>query len=67
MTEIKDIRQNMVATGDPETGTVELRHGGRGMRVVLSEGQTVTLTRGDTVTEVTRKQGGFFIQREYAG
>ena len=63
---IKDIKDNLVATGDQETGEVEAKHGDRGMKVPLAEGQTVTLTRKGTVTDVTWSQGSFIIDRRYA-
>ncbi len=65
MLDIRDIKGDLVATGDQDTGAVESRHGDRGMRVVLSEGQNVTLTRKGTVTHVTRSHGGFVIDRQY--
>ena len=63
---IRDIRGDLVATGDQETGTVESKHGDRSMRVVLTEGQEVTLARKGTVTNVTRSHGDFVINRQFA-
>lgn len=60
---ITDIKENLVATGNQETGEVESKHGDRGMRVVLNEGQTVTLTRKGTITDVTRKHGNFVVRK----
>lgn len=63
---IRDINGDLVATGDQESGTVESKHGDRRMRVVLTEGQEVTLARKGTITNVTRSHGDFVISRRYA-
>ena len=63
---IRDIKGDLVATGDQETGAVESKHGDRGMRVVLTEGQNVTLARKGTITNVTWSHGDFVINRQFA-
>ena len=63
---IKDIKGNLVATGDQITGEVESKHGDRRMRVQLSEGQNVVLERKGTITDVTRSHGDFIINRQFA-
>ena len=65
MLEIRDILGNLVAVGDQITGKVESRHGDRQWDVTLSEGQTVTLARKGTITEVTRVHHDFVINRNY--
>ena len=60
---IKDIRDNLVATAEQETGEVDARHGDRGVKFTLAEGQKATLTRKGTTTEVIRSHGNFIINR----
>ncbi len=61
MFEIKDVKKNLVAVGDQETGEVDARHGDRGVKFTLAEGQSARLTRKGTVTEVIRRHGGFIV------
>ena len=63
---IRDIKGDLVATGDQESGTVESKHSDRKMRVVLSEGQNATLERKGTRTVITRSHGDFVINRQLA-
>ena len=63
MFEIRDEMEKLVAIGDPATGMVDARHGGRGMKITLAEGQRATLTRNGTVTEVIRRNGSFIVNR----
>ena len=63
---IRDIKDNLVATGDQKTGEVIAKHGDREVKVPLAEDQTITLTRKGTVTNVTWSHGSFVIDRRYA-
>ena len=66
MIDIRDYDGKLVGKADRVTGVVESKHGDRIMRVTLSEGESVTLLRPGTITNVIRTNGDFTVSRRKA-